>query len=160
MDILDEEVLALWRSLNQNNVTYIMVGGFATNLNGFKRFTADIDIWIKDTLENRKNLRLVLKELGIGDYEALETTQLIPGWTSIKLESGMELDIMTELTGFKEKDFDECYRAAPTATIYDVKIRFLNINHLITNKKSTGRSKDMIDVIELEKIKSQSSETN
>ncbi len=153
MDILDDEILELWKALEKNGVLYIMVGGFAINLNGFNRFTADIDIWIKDTKENRKNLRASLNEIGLGDFESLETTQLIPGWTNITLASGMELDIMTELAGFKNVDFDECYKAAPTAEIQNVRVRFLHLNHLITNKKAAGRSKDLIDVIELEKIK-------
>ena len=54
MDILDNEILNLWRLLQKHNTLYIMVGGFATNLNGFERMTADIDLWIKDTSENRK----------------------------------------------------------------------------------------------------------
>jgi hypothetical protein len=40
MDILDDEILSLWRSLSTNKVRYIMVGGFATNLHGFNRIEA------------------------------------------------------------------------------------------------------------------------
>ena len=94
-------------------------------------------------------------EIGLGDLEGLQTSQLIPGWTNITLSSGMELDIMTELAGFKDVDFENCYESAPIAEIQNVKIRFLHLNHLITNKKAAGRSKDLIDVIELEKIKNQ-----
>src|ERR1700751_1310130 len=115
MDILDEEILNLWKSLNNQHVEYIMVGGFAINLHGFSRMSADVDLWIKDTLKNRKKLREAIKELGTGDFEALETTQLIPGWTSITLSSGIDLDIMTSLKGFEQIKFDECYRIAPTA---------------------------------------------
>ena len=35
----------------------------------------------------------------------------------------------------------------------DILDPFLNINHLIANKKAVNRPKDQIDVIELEKIK-------
>ena len=41
MDILDEEIVKLWKLLSENEVQYIMVGGFATNLHGFSRITAD-----------------------------------------------------------------------------------------------------------------------
>jgi hypothetical protein len=54
MDIFDEEILKFWKSLFDNKVQYIMVGGYATNLHGFQRFTADMDIWIKDSNENRQ----------------------------------------------------------------------------------------------------------
>jgi hypothetical protein len=152
MDILDEEVLALWKSLNQNGVKYLMVGGVATNLHGYTRLTADLDLWIEDTLENRKNLRTTLNEIGLGDFEALETTQLIPGWTSISFGSGMELDIMTELAGFPAGEFNKCYKQAPLARIENIPIKFLHINHLIANKKAAARPKDIIDIEELEKI--------
>jgi predicted nucleotidyltransferase len=62
MDIFDDEILKLWRSLLNNRVDFIMIGGVATNLHGFQRTTDDIDIWIKDSLENRKNLRKAFKE--------------------------------------------------------------------------------------------------
>lgn len=62
MDIFDEDILNLWRCLESNHVRYIMIGGFAINLHGYSRTTKDIDIWIEDTLENRKKLRQALKE--------------------------------------------------------------------------------------------------
>ncbi|MBA3663898.1 MAG: hypothetical protein H0W61_06780 [Bacteroidetes bacterium] len=153
MDILDEEILNLWRLLNSHNVAYIMVGGFATTLNGFNRNTADIDLWIKDTIPNRKNLRTVLKELELGDLDGIESSELIPGFTSITLNSGFELDLMTYVKGLEQEKFDECHKLAPIAEIEGVPVKFLHINHLIKAKKASGRPKDLIDVIELEKIR-------
>ncbi|MBN8786025.1 MAG: hypothetical protein J0I84_02985 [Terrimonas sp.] len=59
MDIFDEVILNFWRALQNNAVRYIMVGGYATNLHGYQRFTGDIDIWIEDTPLNRQRLRAV-----------------------------------------------------------------------------------------------------
>ena len=153
MDILDEEILRLWRLLNKHSVLYLMVGGFATALHGFNRTTQDLDLWIKDTPENRKGLRNALKDLEIGDLEGIETTEFIPGYTSILLNSGFELDIMTFLKGFDQLKFDECYQQAPTALIEDIPVKFMHINQLIEAKKSSGKPKDLIDIEELEKIR-------
>lgn len=38
MDILDEEIINLWRLLNKHHVMYIMVGGFATTLHGSRLY--------------------------------------------------------------------------------------------------------------------------
>jgi len=152
MDILDDEILNLWKLLYKYNVKYIMVGGFATNLHGFSRTTADMDLWIKDTSENRKQLKLVLNELELGEFENIETMQFLPGWTALMLGSGFELDIMTELKGFTSANFDECYDLSPTALIENIPIKFLHINKLIEEKKAAGRPKDLLDIIELEKI--------
>jgi hypothetical protein len=153
VDVFDEEILKLWKLLEKNNVLYIMVGGFATNLHGYQRTTGDLDIWIKDTKENRKNLRNTLNELGVGDLEAIETTQFLPGWSTINLNSGFELDVMTSLKGFEQNKFDECFKIAPTAYIHDVPVKFLHLNQLIEAKKASGRSKDLLDVTELEKLR-------
>lgn len=153
MDILDDEILRLWSLLNKNKTIYLMVGGFATTLHGFNRNTEDIDIWIKDTIENRVALRNTLNELGIGDFESIETTQFIPGYTSIVLNSGFELDIMSSLQGFEQIKFDDCYKVAPTAVIEEIPVKFLHINHLIEAKRASGRTKDLLDIEELEKIR-------
>jgi hypothetical protein len=47
MDMLDDELLRFWKALNNNNVRYIMVGGFATRFHGFNRNTDDLDMWKK-----------------------------------------------------------------------------------------------------------------
>jgi hypothetical protein len=62
MDVYNEEVLAFWRAFNNQEVKYIMVGGFATNLHGYQRTTEDIDILLDDTLANRKKFRKVFDE--------------------------------------------------------------------------------------------------
>ena len=84
MDIFDEEILKFWAALQSKQVRYIMVGGYATNLHGFQRYTGDIDIWIEDSTENRKRLRKAFIECGMGDYYMLETMQFVPGWTDLK----------------------------------------------------------------------------
>lgn len=156
MDVLDEEILKLWTAFKEYKLQYILVGGFATNLNGFARTTADMDIWIEDTHENRTALINALEHIGLVDMSALATMQFIPGWSSINLLSGYELDIMTDLKGLAQDRFVECYKFAPTAMIFDIPIKFLHINHLIEAKKASNRPKDQIDLLELERIRSES----
>lgn len=56
------------------------------------------------------------------------------------------------MKGLEELGFNKCYNLSAIAEIDDVKIHFLNINHLISNKKAVGREKDQLDVIYLERI--------
>jgi hypothetical protein len=153
MDIFDAEIVNFWKSLQQNNVRFIMIGGFATNLHGYQRFTGDMDIWIEDTKENRKNLRKAFAEYGLGDIELLERIKFVTGWTDFYLNNGFRLDIITDMKGLEDLSFDECRNMASIAEIDDVHVPFLHINHLIQNKKEVGREKDKLDVINLEKIK-------
>ncbi len=143
----------MFRALQKFDVKYILVDDFATTLHGVTRTSTEIDIWIKDDLHNRKNLRKAINELGLGDFEELETTDLIPGWTSIYLDSGFELDIMTYIAGFDKNSFDTCYQMAVEAIIAEIAVKFLHINHLLDSKRLTNRVKDVLDINELEKIK-------
>jgi predicted nucleotidyltransferase len=152
MDIFDEEILKFWAALQDQKVRYIMVGGYATNLHGYQRYTGDIDIWIDDNIENRHQLRKAFAECGMGDYYMLETMQFVPGWTDLHLMNGLRLDIMVNMKGLEGYSFDECLNMASVADIDGVQVPFLHINQLIANKKAVNRPKDQLDVIELERI--------
>lgn len=153
MDTFDADILSLWKCLQQNEVRYIMIGGFATNLHGYNRSTNDIDIWIEDSLPNRKKLRKALKEQGSGDYKPIETMDFIPGWTDFQLNMGFKLDIMVNVLGLEKIGFEECYNYAVVTEIEGTTVRFLHYNHLIICKKASGRPKDLLDIEELEKIR-------
>ena len=152
MDVLDNELLRLWKNLNDYGVRYIMIGGFAIRFQGFNRNTDDLNIWIEDTLVNRKKLRTAFDALGLGDFPMFETMQFIPGWTDFSM-GGITLDIVTSMKGLEDLSFDECLNLASVAELEGIKVPFLHIDHLIANKKKVDRPKDKIDVIELEKIK-------
>ncbi|WP_126243884.1 hypothetical protein [Chitinophaga rhizosphaerae] len=154
MDVLNEELLKFWETLAKNNVRYIMIGGFATRFHGFNRSTDDLDIWLDDTLENRKRLAKTFTDLGYGtEFSFVETMQFVPDWTSFRIGTGIELDIMTEMKGLEDLSFDKCFEMASIADLGTVKVPFLHINHLIQNKKVIDRPKDKVDVIQLEKIR-------
>lgn len=154
MDINDEEIIDLFTSLEKNSVRYILIGGFATVLNGHTRLTQDVDIWIEDSLPNRKNLKKALFDIGLPDMPQIESIDFVPGWSAITLPSGFALDIMTQIKGFTKEKFEECYSLSNEASFENVNIRFLHINQLIEAKKASGRPKDLLDVEELEKIRS------
>jgi hypothetical protein len=152
MDILDDDLLIFWATLNRCSVQYIMVGGLSVNFNGYKRVTDDLDLWLNDTAENRRNLRNAFKELDYGDFQSLEM-QFLPGWTQFYVGPGIVLDIMTSMKGLEEYSFDTCFELASVATLEKIAVPFLHINHLLANKKAVARPKDLEDVKELEKIK-------
>jgi hypothetical protein len=153
VDVFDEEILNFWKALQDNQVQYILVGGYAINLHGYQRFTGDLDIWIKDNLTNRQQLRKAFIACDMGDFPILEYMQFVPGWTDFHLNNNMRLDILIDMKGLEGYSFDECLQMASVADIDDVSIPFLHINQLIENKKTVNRPKDQIDVLALENIR-------
>lgn len=152
MDLFDDSFIELWKQLNQHGVRYILVGGFATNLHGYQRFTGDMDLYVEDTLENRRCLRQAYKAYSTIDFEGFERIQFVPGWIDFPLNNGVRLDIMTSMKGI-EVSFDECLKLAKSCDVKGVQVPVIHINHLIANKKAVARPKDQLDVIYLEKIK-------
>lgn len=63
----------------------------------YHRVTEDVDLYLEDTLENRKNLRAAFKELGLGDFEPIERIQFIPGWVDFQLGNGVKLSIVQRI---------------------------------------------------------------
>ena len=128
MDIFDGDIIQFYKALQNCSVKYIMVGGYATNIHGYQRYTGDMDIWIEETIENRINLRKAFNKAGMGDYFMMERIQFIPGWTDFRLNNGLRLDILIEMKGLEGYTFDECYQLATIAEIEDVPVPFLHIN--------------------------------
>lgn len=151
MDLLDSDYIELWKQLNHFGVRYILVGGVATNLQGYQRYTGHLDLFFDDTAENRRKLRKAYEAYSKMDFAAFETVQFVPGWINFPLNNGSKLDIMTSMKGI-DAGFEECFQLANQYLVQAVQVPVLHINHLIANKKAVGRPKDQLDVINLEKI--------
>lgn len=151
MDILEGDLLAFWKKLNEYNVRYIMIGGFAVNMHGYSRTTKDADLWLEDNFESRRGLRKAFAELGNGDFASIEEMVFVPGWTTFFV-GGIELDIMTKVKGLNEIGFDECYQYASIADLDGIMVPFLHINHLIQAKEAAGRPRDLADIEQLKAI--------
>lgn len=149
---LNQQIIDVWKYLAANNVDYLTVGGFAVNIYGYGRSTGDIDIFINDTIINRENLGEALKQLGIGDFENINTIQFVPDWTDITLNFNFRLDIMTSVKGLENTSFTALLEMANIIDIDGIPVYFLDYNSLIIAKKASNRPKDLLDIEELEKL--------
>lgn len=149
---MNSQIIEIWKYFSLNKVKYLTIGGFAVNIYGYGRNTGDIDIFIEDTIENRENLRIALKQSGIGDFENIKTMQFIPGWTDITLSFNLRLDIMTSVKGLENTSFQQLLEKAYVVEISEIPVYFLDYENLILTKKAANRPKDILDIEELEKI--------
>lgn len=153
---MNSQIIEIWKYFSLNKVNYLTIGGFAVNIYGYGRNTGDIDIFIEDSIENRANLRLALKQAGVGDFENINTIQFVPGWTDITLNFNLRLDIMTSVKGLENSTFEELLQKAYVVEISGIPVYFLDYDNLIKAKKATNRPKDILDIEELEKINKKS----
>ncbi len=146
------ETLLLLSVFQKHNVDYLIVGGFAVNRYGYNRATGDLDIYLRDTKQNRKNLIEAIDEMGYGRYDILMETPIIAGDCEIMMDDGMYADLMMDIPGLDKENYNEYLAMATVDLVQGFEIRFLHYNHLLENKRATNRAKDRLDVEELERI--------
>ena len=152
-DLFDSEIISLFKSLNEQAVKYILVGGLAVNYHGFIRSTGDVDVWIDDSKTNRNNFVNALKNYGIEGAEIFYKLPFVAGCTEITLDNGVYIDLMSDLQFFKKENFEECYHLAPEFNIFEnIIVKVLHINTLIAEKEKSNRPKDNLDAQELKKL--------
>jgi len=133
--------------LNENNVKYLVVGGYAVALHGHPRYTKDLDVWIELSPDNASRVLKTLETFGFGSLDLkpddfLEESQVI--------QLGYPPNRIDILTTLKDISFNECYKSRVQVEIQGVRIHFIDIDNLKKNKRATGRSQDLADVENLE----------
>jgi len=137
--------------LLKHKVEFMLIGGYAVIYYGYERGTADMDIWLKPTNENRDKFLSALKEHGIGT-ESLNAVSKMDFTNAQVLSLGdkpNKIDIKTKVQDMLYEDADK------EKQLYPMKDKFIPIiqyHHLIITKMIAGRPQDKADVDVLQKI--------
>jgi hypothetical protein len=149
----EAEVNAFLAKSQELGLRVIMVGGAAVNHHGYKRHSADVDLWIEPSSENFGKLLAVLNSLGYGVDElprkVLDAEQNI----TIKISPEQEIELITRFN--PGCTFDEAWSRSEFGEIGGVPIaryRVLSFADLIDSKLRSARPKDLLDVHELRRI--------
>ena len=154
IDFRDTEVFRFFRDLEQKNVKYLLVGGFAMAFHGYVRATSDLDLWIKDDPKNIEKLKLVFSENGVVGIEKTKSLQFVAGFTQFKVgNSGFVVDPMTSMKAFNSFDFDQCYERAIPGEFNGIHFKVIHMNDLLKEKEATNRPKDQADILHLREMK-------
>lgn len=146
MQALNDEFKEFLKLLNDNQVVYLIVGGYAVGFHGYPRFTEDIDIWIDNTEGNRLKIRRVLESFGFSEPD-LKSIDLANARKIVKIgKEPFRIDLLKNIPGVR---FDLCYSKRVESTIDGVRVPFISLLHLKKNKKATGRPQDHNDVAHL-----------
>ncbi|MDB5261129.1 MAG: hypothetical protein JWQ14_410 [Adhaeribacter sp.] len=65
---LDQDFREFLVLLNQNEVEYLVVGGYAVAFHGHPRYTGDLDIWVNAT---NNNLAILIKTIEQFGFESV-----------------------------------------------------------------------------------------
>ena len=154
MDILNQEFLLFLKCARENDLRYLLIGGYAVNYYGYNRHTADMDIWLAPDNTNKEafiNTLLCMK------YSENEVAPLrkedftLPFVGSIGSADAI-IDVLTFV--HRSISYDE---AEKEKKVFEVQQNiYLNVvpyEVLKEMKLLSHREKDMFDIARLEEIK-------
>ena len=133
----------LLKLMDQFQVRFLVVGGYAVIRHTEPRFTKDLDLWIEATAENADRCFRALASFGapLAGLGPLDFTQ--QGYIYQMGVPPFRVDILMSLRGLS---FENAWLRRDVETIDDVSIPFLSKIDLIESKLVAGRPQDLLDV--------------
>ncbi len=131
------------RLLNENEVEYLLIGGYAVGYYGYVRATADMDVWIASNAENASRAVAALKEFGFSVPELSEELFLKDDTIARMGVPPFRIEVLTSISGV---GFEECYTERVVDVIDGIELPIIGLRHLRMNKKASGRLKDLTDL--------------
>lgn len=140
---VQEDFKELLELLNEHKVEYMIVGGYALAYHGAPRFTGDIDIFVHPSPENAKNILSALNDFGFGSLD-LKIDDFQDPDSVVQLGvPPVRIDIITSISGVT---WEEANVGKKRGVYGDVPVSFLGREQYITNKRASGRKKDLADL--------------
>lgn len=133
----------LLRLMDQFQVKYLVVGGYAVIRHTEPRFTKDLDLWIEATAENAERCYQALASFGapLAGLGPLDFTQR--GYIYQMGVPPFRVDILMSLRGL---EFDLAWHRRDCQMVDGLSIPFLSKIDLIESKLAAGRPQDLLDV--------------
>ncbi|MGV3547247.1 MAG: DUF6036 family nucleotidyltransferase [Pedobacter sp.] len=144
-NIFNEDFRDFLSSLNDNNVRYLLVGGFSVILHGYSRTTGDMDIWVERTEENYQKIKMAFEQFGMPVFDMTEKNFLYhKNWDVFTFGNPPSaIDMMIAVKGL---NFKETFDNSVVFEDDELSIRTIHKSDLIKAKKSAGRAKDLDDL--------------
>lgn len=141
--VLPQDFKEFLKLLKENEVEYLLIGGYAIGYHGYPRATNDLDIWVAIHPQNAEKIVLTLQEFGFNSPE-LSNELFLQEKSIVRMGiPPMRIEILTTISGVT---FAECYQERIEAVLDGVSVNLINLSHLKQNKKASGRFKDLDDL--------------
>ncbi len=134
--------------LNENDVRYLLIGGYAVGYYGYPRATHDMDIWIAADPENAEKMVDVMTGFGFAEGAVAKEIFLRRDGVVRMGVPPLRLEVLMSISGVV---FEECYERGLVDDVDGESVRIIHLEDLLTNKIASGRHKDLDDVSNLPK---------
>lgn len=129
--------------LNTHEVEYLLVGGYAVGFHGYPRSTGDMDIWVATTVRNARKTLKALVDFGFGGTNVTQAMFQKPNYVVRMGVPPLRIEVLTSISGVT---FSKCYRQRVEVEMDGVMVKIINLEDLRTNKRASGRLKDLNDL--------------
>lgn len=154
----------LLKMLDEAGVEFVLVGGLAVALHGYHRVTMDVDVVVSMNEENLQCFITAAKDAGLRpsipvSMESLMQPDLIEQWhrekgmLAFSLRGVETMATVLDVLVRPVVPFADLRRDATMIEVGTAHIPVASVDHLIEMKTGTGRSKDAIDIEELQKLR-------
>jgi predicted nucleotidyltransferase len=131
------------RLLNENEIKYVVIGGYAVAYHGYVRYTGDLDVFVEFSKDNAQKLVTAFREFGFASARVSPALFLKKGKIIRMGSEPMRLEVLNEIDGVS---FNECFEHRRVTKLANLKINFIDLPRLLKNKRASGRLKDLGDV--------------
>ncbi|HET6341623.1 MAG TPA: hypothetical protein VFG78_05515 [Gemmatimonadota bacterium] len=151
-------VQAIVAALDRARVRYLVAGGLAVNVHGYRRYTKDVDLVVELTPDNVAMTFEALAALGyrpqvpltveqFADEDLRETLIREKGMKVLQFWSDEHRETPIDVFVRVPFPFDEEYERATIRKLADIgQVRVVSIPALIKMKEEANRTEDRIDV--------------
>ena len=135
----------LLQLLNESQVEYLIVGGFAVMKYGEPRYTKDLDLWVNNSRQNSARVADALKSFGAPlEHDGIDAETFTDKQVVYQIGvAPVRIDILTGITGVA---FTDAWTKRVAGTFFGVPVHFISLDDLATNKQALGRSSDLKDL--------------
>ena len=159
-------MFGLLKMLDEAEVEFVLVGGLAVALQGYQRVTMDVDVvlamdagnlgkFIEVVRKNKLRPTIPVSLDSLAQPELIEQWYREKGMLAFSLRGQETMATVMNVLVRPVIPYADLRRAATIVEVGPIQIPVASIEHLITMKTGTGRSKDLIDIEELRKIQAQ-----
>jgi hypothetical protein len=150
--VAEFDPVAMFKSLNEHGVRYLVIGGIAARLRGAPLVTEDVDVTAATDRENLQALCAALRDLGAklrtaSDPEGvtfpIEPEMLATAHSWTLLTRYGDLDIVFEPPG--SRGYPDLIRDADTIRVQvrpEIMVSVASLRDVIRTKEASGREKD------------------
>ncbi len=139
----------LLSAFNACGVDYLVVGAHALAAHGHVRATKDLDLWVRPDEANAQKVLRALSSFGAPLHDLSPHDLARPGLIFQIGVPPVRIDVITAIDGV---EFAEAWPERIAARLGGLSVPVLSRQHLIANKRASGRLQDLADVERLEEL--------